>query len=210
MMVPDLTFCGIYRNEANNVRRVLDIGSSLCEQMVIGVQKSDDDTLNICKEYPTAKVIEFSDKLAPEECRDEIISQVKTRWTFWLDADELPSIDLILMLEHADLPISSDAIKFPRINYINGKHIEANQGVDEQFRLIRSDVRWNPKQQGRRCHIYPLVKNPVSLPFPIYHHRTLEKIEATTKRWNELEPQTEYECNLYLTQVKQRLKHVKP
>jgi hypothetical protein len=70
---------------------------------------------------------------------------------------------------------------------------------------MKPSVRWNPKLQGQRIHINPIVKNPIYLEYPIYHNRTLDKIEKSTRRWNELEPKTEKACNDYLKRVKQEL-----
>ncbi len=203
-MNPSLTFCGVFRNEQDRIRYVLDIGKALCKDMVIVVQESSDNTLKICKEY-TQTVIERPSE-SPEESKDYIMENVKTPWTFWLDADEMPSVELIDYLSYFSPPGEYDGIKFPRINYINGLRIEANQGEDEQYRLMANSVRWKPLVQGRRIHIHPIIQQTLSLGFPLYHHRTLEKIERQTKRWNELEKSTVGVCNDYVKKVKEELK----
>jgi hypothetical protein len=176
-----------------------------CSEMVIAVQESTDATERICREY-TDNIL-LHPHQSPEESKDAIMEQVKTEWTLWLDADETMSLPLIRFIETFNPAAYKqyDAIRVPRINYINGLVVEVNEGKDTQFRIIRNTVRWNPKLQGQRIHIHPMVQNPFYLDCPIYHHRTLEKIERTTKRWNELEPKTEKPCNEYLARVKEAL-----
>jgi hypothetical protein len=191
-----LTFCTVLRNESNNVRRILDIGKSLCLDMVIVVQKSEDATLKICREY-TNNVIERP--VEPPE--------VSTDWTFWLDGDEVPSYELMKWLEDFIPPKDIEGVRIPRFNYINGLRIEENDGKDIQFRMVTKNIRWKAKQQRHVCHIYPIVDKVIILEYPkvIYHHRTLEKIERTTKIWNDFEPRTSEMCNDYLARVKDSL-----
>lgn len=198
-MNPVLTFCGVYRNEQDRVRYVLDVAKALCYDMILVVQDSQDNTLKICKEY-TERVIQRPAE-SPEESKDFIMENIMTPWTFWLDADEMPSFELMDYLTYFSGAPGYDGIKFPRINYINGLHIEANQGKDEQFRLLERSVRWKPKEQGKRIHIHPIVKNSMLLDFPIYHHRSLEKIKRQTERWNELDPSLKSVCDQYVSDV---------
>lgn len=199
-----ITFCGVFRNEEQNVRRVLDVAKELGLEIKVVVQKSEDATLSICKEY--GEVFEHPAQ-SPEASKDFLIRQLKTEWSFWLDADEVPSLPLIEFIKNFDREkfINYDGIIVRRINYINGLHIEANTGEDWQFRILRSSASWNIEKQPYTIHIIPTI--PDSRRFsltnhPIYHHRSLEKIERTTKRWNELEPRTAKYCNDYLKEVK--------
>lgn len=200
-----ITFCAIYRNEAGRIRYCLDLAKDVFTHIVIGVQKSEDDTLKICKEYAD-EVVERPEE-SPEESKDHIMAAVKTPWTFWLDADEYPSLSTIRQLEMIEIPdtIGYDAFSVIRINYVDGLEIEGGQGTDRQFRLIRSDVRWDTKKQGRRIHIHPIVVNPKQTNWTIYHHRTLQKIKNQTERWNQLESSTVTACNEYVKNVEREL-----
>jgi hypothetical protein len=173
--------------------------------MIIAVQKSDDNTLKICKEY-TSNIIERPSE-GPEESKDFIMEQVKTPWTFWLDADEFPDLYTIRFLEQCNpaLLFGYDSISFIRINYVNGIKIEGGQGIDRQYRLIRKDIRWRPDYQGKKIHIHPMIKLPRESSYIIYHHRTLEKIKTMTERWNELESKSIDECNQYVINVEKEL-----
>lgn len=203
-----MTFCGVFRNEALNVRRVLDIAKELEMEIKVVVQESEDATLSICKEY--GEVFEHPAQ-SPEASKDFLIQQVKPGWTFWLDADEVPSLPLIEFVSsfNEETFAKWDGIIVRRINYINGLHIEENTGVDWQFRLLKSTVRWDIENQPYTIHINPVVPDSKRFTlkgFPLYHHRSLEKIERTTKRWNELEPRTAEYCNDYLRKVKSHFK----
>lgn len=204
-MTDFITFCGVFRNEAPRIRQILDFAQKMFPEMILAVQQSDDATLQICKEY-TSNIIERPSE-SPEESKDFVMEQVKTPWTLWFDADEFPSVNLIHFFERitpADL-FNVDAVSFVRINYIDGLIINGNQGEDRQFRLIRKDVRWDPKTQGKRIHIHPLVKKPKMSDHLFYHHRTLQKIKDQTKRWNELESQTKEACDKYVKDVEAEL-----
>jgi hypothetical protein len=197
-----ITFCGVFRNEEQNLRRVLEIAKGLGLPIKVVVQQSEDNTVKIAKEY--GEVLERPSE-SPEESKDFLMEQIQTGWTWWLDADELPSIQMIDFVRGFDERAFNhvDGILFPRINYINGKHIEANEGgSDKQFRMMRSSIRWNAKAQGQRIHINPDVPRWILIDIPLYHHRTLEKVERMTKRWNELEPKTAKYCDEYLEKVK--------
>jgi hypothetical protein len=152
-----ITLCMVVRNESLVVRRVLDYLTPLFEDVIIGVQESEDKTLEICKEYAT--VIERPSE-SPEETRDIVMDQVITPWVLWLDADEFPSVSLMRWLEALDISTLTqyDSVSFIRVNYIDGFDIDGGQGTDRQFKMLKSNVRWNPKEQGRRIHIHPQVQ----------------------------------------------------
>lgn len=200
-----ITFCAVYRNEAQRVRISLDFARSFFSNIILVVQNSEDGTLSICREY-TGNIIERPSE-SPEESKDFIMEKVITPWTFWLDADEIPSQSVIRYLETFDplLVLNHDAISFNRINYIDGYAIDGGQGNDVQFRMMRKDVRWKTKERGKRIHIHPIVDYPLKIERDIYHHRTLEKVEKLTERWNNLEPQTKGVCDQYLKKVKEEL-----
>lgn len=204
-MVDFLTFCGVYRNEAVRIREVLEIGRYLCKDIRVAVQESEDKTLQICREY-TESILERPSE-SPEESKDFLMEQVKTPWTFWLDADEVPSMELIHWIETlTPMTLAGyDSVRVPRVNYVNGIHVIAGQPDDKQYRLLSNSVRWNPVAQGQRIHIYPVVRATLDIPYPIFHHRTLEKIERQTQRWNDLEPKTAPMCNKYVEDVRKEL-----
>lgn len=200
-----ITFCAVFRNEASRCRYVLDLVKSLFDNIIIAVQESDDETLQICREYTDNIIVRHSE--GPEESKDFIMEQVKTPWTFWLDADEFPSLSMIRMLEQVDPAVlfGYDSVSFIRTNYIDGLIIEGGQGIDRQYRMMRSDVRWNTKAQGKVIHIHPLVKKTLESDLIIYHHRTLEKVKRMTERWNSLEPKSVNDCNLYVKNVEKEI-----
>jgi glycosyltransferase involved in cell wall biosynthesis/predicted SAM-dependent methyltransferase len=188
------------------MRYCLDLAASMFPILMLGVQESSDGTERIAREY--TKNVFLYPAQSPEESRDELMGHVTTPWAFFLDADEYPSMGLVEFLRGfapqdygRDGFGGPDAFRFPRINYIDGFVVEANQDRDEQFKLLRSGVRWNPVGQGQRIHINPQVSNSILVEVPIYHHRSLEKIRRQTARWNELEPGTKVLCDVYLQQV---------
>lgn len=208
-MNPNITFCSVYRNEAQRLRYGLDIAKRICSSMMIVVQKSQDATKDICLEY-TPNIIDRPPE-PPEVSRDYVMEKVTTPWTFWLDGDEFPSLELIRFVEsfNPEQYLGYDSIQVPRHNYIEGIRVEVNEGDDRQFRLLRNDVRWNAIQQGRTIHIFPMVNNSMFVDLPVFHHRSLEKVENMTNRWNDIEPKAKTVCDKYLSDVKVYLSNCK-
>lgn len=200
-----VTFCAVYRNEARVIRQTLDLAKSLFPTLILAVQESEDNTLEICKQYATTLIQRPSE--SPEESRDFVMEQVKTPWCFWLDADEFPSLPLIHYLEQFEPAQTAfhDAYSFIRINYVDGVIVTGGQGEDRQFKLLKKEIRWNPQGQGRRIHIYPQVTYPQPSDLKLYHLRTLEKIKRQTERWNELDSSTKKACDQYVKDVEAEL-----
>lgn len=204
-MIEGVTFCAVYRNEAQRVRHNLDFANQMFRRKIIVVQESDDDTLKICQEYPCEIILRPAE--SPEESKDYIMEKVETLWTFWLDADEVPSVSVIRLLDRFDplLMGEDDAVSFVRINYIDGHIIQGGQGDDRQYRMLRKDVRWGVRGEKRNIHVHPKVTKPHATDRVIYHHRTLEKVIKQTERWNELCSETKGACDKYVEEVKKEL-----
>jgi hypothetical protein len=203
-MNKDLSYIGVFKNEAKVVRVVLDIMKPVCTEMYLGVQKSDDHTLKICREY-TDNVFEREPE-APFYTKDFLMSQVKTEWACWFDADEIPSYQLVNYLRSTDLSKFTDyeAIRVPRINYVDGVICMGGQPVDYQFTILRKDVRWNPTPE-RAIHIWPKVTNHFTINYPVFHHRSLDKIANRTKDWDKIQPDLKEACHSYLENVKKEV-----
>jgi hypothetical protein len=209
-MNKNITFCGVYWNEAQNVRRVLDWAKGFFADIIIAVQTSDDGTEQICAEY-TTNILHHPPQ-SPEESKDEIMSLVKTPWAFWLDADEFPSKELMeeLVNFNPDNFKQFDSIGFPRINYVDGFRIQVDPDqTDRQWKLLKNTVRWNVKKQSAKIHIPPMVYYKVASNSPIYHYRSFEKVDKRTDRWNELEIKTKPFCDKYRDDVRKELENVR-
>lgn len=210
-MNKDLSFICVMRNESRVARVILDIMKPVCKEMYLGVQKSNDHTLKICREY-TKNVFERQPE-APEYTKDFLMSKVKTKWAVWFDADEIPSYQLINYLLTTDFRslMSYEAIRVPRINYVDGVYVEGKQKldwgdkIDHQFMILRKDVRWNPTPE-RSIHIWPKVTNHFAINCPVYHHRTLAKIVSRTKDWDRINPEMKEQCNSYAYDVELAVK----
>jgi len=204
-MNKDLTYIGVFKNEAKRVRVILDAMKHVCKEMIIVVQKSDDHTLKICKEY-TKNVFEREPE-APFYSKDFLMSKVKTKWAVWFDGDEIPSYQLINFLLTTDFSKLMDwqAIRVPRINYVDGIKCSGNQKEDYQFMILRNDVRWEPTPE-RAIHIYPKVQLHFAINCPVYHHRSLKKIENRTGDWDKIQPDLKEACHKYLDSVKSQVK----
>jgi hypothetical protein len=204
----NLSYVGVFKNEANRMRYILDMAKELCIEMHIGVQPSEDDTLKIAKEY-TKNVYELPSQ-APFYSKDFLMSQVKTPWAVWFDADEILSIPLFNYLNGLDFSQMGEweAIRIPRINYINGVVCGGGQEKDYQFMVLRKDIRWNPTPE-RAIHIYPKVQYHFAINFPVYHIRTLEKIVKRTEDWDVIQPDLKEVCHDYVDKVKEELNQFK-
>jgi hypothetical protein len=202
-MNKNLSYIGVFKNESIRMRYILDMVKYLCADLYLAVQPSDDDTLNICKEY-TQNVFERPDE-APNYSKDFLASQVKTDWFCWFDADEILSIPLFNYLSGLDFSLMGDyeAIRLPRINYVDGVVCEVGQ-QDYQFMVLRKDIRWNPTPE-RAIHLWPKVTNHFTIEFPAYHIRTLQKIKNRTEDWNRIQPDLKDVCEGYVSDVEKGL-----
>jgi hypothetical protein len=207
-MNKNLSYIGVFKNEANRMRYILDMVKPLVTEMHLGVQPSDDDTLKIAREY-TENVYELPAQ-APFYSKDFLMSQVKTPWACWFDADEILSIPLYNYLSGLDFSLMGEyeAIRVPRINYINGVICEGGQEKDHQFMILRKDVRWNPTPE-RAIHIWPKVTQHFTIEFPVYHIRSLDKIVKRTKDWDVIQPDLTEVCHGYVDKVKEELNNYK-
>ena len=205
-MNKNLSYIGIFKNEANKVRYILDMVKFLCPTLYLGVQPSEDDTLKICSEY-TTNIFERPNE-APFYSKDFLASQVKTDWFCWFDADEIPSIPLFNYLNSLDFNKISEfeGIQIPRTNYINGVECSGGQINDYQFMVLRKEIRWNPTPE-RAIHIWPKLTKHFRINYPVYHIRTLDKIERRTQDWNRIQPNLKEVCESYVTNIKSELKN---
>jgi len=203
-MNKNLSYIGIFKNEAKHMRYILDMVKPLVSEMILGVQPSDDDTLKIAREY-TPNVFERPNE-APFYSKDFLASQVKTPWFCWFDADEILSISLYNYLAGLDFSQMGDfdGIRIRRINYIDGVVCNGGQEKDYQFMVLRKDIRWNPTPE-RAIHIWPKVANHFAIEFPVYHIRTLDKIKKRTEDWNKIQPDLKAVCEEYVTNVESEL-----
>lgn len=211
-MNKDLTYIGVFKNESKVMRTILDIMKPVCKTMILVVQPSEDITLKISKEY-TKNVFERPQE-APFYSKDFLMSQVKTDWAVWFDADEIPSYQLINYLLSTDFSKFTpdyEAIRVPRINYVDGVNIDMGMEFpwgkyDYQFMILRKDVRWNPTLE-RAIHIWPKVTKHFAINYLVYHHRTIKKIETRTEDWNKIQPDLKEECDLFLKMVDEKVKN---
>jgi hypothetical protein len=207
-MNKNLSYIGVFKNEAKRMRYILDMAKELCPDMYIAVQPSEDDTLKIAKEY-TKNVFELP-ATAPNYSKDFLAAKVKTDWFCVFDADEILSIPLFNYLNGMDFSMMGDydAIRIPRINYVNGVICEGGQEKDCQFVVLRKDIRWEPSPV-RAIHIYPKVLNHFTITMPYYHIRPFEKIIERTKDWDVIQPDLTEVCHDYVNKVEEELKNYK-
>lgn len=89
-----ITLCGIYYNEAERLKKLIPIVKPYVDEIVCVVQKSDDDTEKVMLDFG-AIVLPLDNIGFSEAQRGHLMKYVKTEWVFYLDADEVPTEQLL-------------------------------------------------------------------------------------------------------------------
>ena len=139
----DVTFCGVYWNDADRVGRLLERMRPWFANVLVGVQASPDSTLEVCRRFADG-VIEDAHRGYCEPTLSRVVASVRTEWCFVVSADEMPDRDLLdsfqAMVDHAagDSTIDGYWIRF--ISSIDA--VEYPSESDNHLRFFRTRLGW--------------------------------------------------------------------
>ena len=108
-------------NEEENIRDCLET-LTWCDEIVIVDSYSDDDTVEIAREY-TDKIYTFERTGYSEPARKKALEEASGEWICMIDADEMVPTSLATQLQNTASTDDYDVIYAPRKNYILGKWI---------------------------------------------------------------------------------------
>ena len=137
-----ITVAMVAWNEQARIGRLLEHVRAYFDTIAVVVQKSDDETARIAREYADIFTIDIHRGFGDASFGPVLLPLVKTPWTFKIDCDEWPSEDLLTSLssatwyaEHHGL----DGIWVPFHSSVDGIEYEEQHG---HLRLFRTDVGW--------------------------------------------------------------------
>ena len=171
-------------NEEERIGDLLTYCREWFDHLVIGVQESTDQTLEIVRgiaNRPGDQVLEdrhwgFGDASMPM-----LIGAAKTEWVFVVAADEWPSEDLMDSLWSAGVyaqKMGADAVWFEFVSLIEGIAYEEQHG---HLRLFRQRLGW-----PHTLHSRPMTDNGIWWPVGhIRHERSLDEMVQDYLRYYE-------------------------
>ncbi len=169
----DVTFGGVYWNDADRVARLLAAMRPWFVNVVVGVQDSPDDTLAVCRRFAN-RVIEDDHHGYCEPTLSRVVDSVATEWSFVVSADEMPDYRLLgsfqAMVDRAGADPTIDGFWIRFVSSIDG--IEYPSESDNHLRFFRSRLGW-----PRTMHSRPDAANAVFWRTgEIRHDRSLDEM----------------------------------
>jgi glycosyltransferase involved in cell wall biosynthesis len=188
---------GIY-NEAERIKECLDYHLPYVEEVVIVIQKSDDGTEEVVREYMknhdhTPMKILYYPKMGCSEATLQFgADELGTDWILYVDADEKFPKEFLEKMHDIIETNETDGFWLERDNYftvqifndavpIEPKTITIKHPTrDRQFRLTRKSMSWFPPQIHVRCRVRGPQGNGTQertkqLDYAIYHHKSLNE-----------------------------------
>jgi len=90
MSIPITFLCGVY-NEEKRIRFVLDHATKWADEVLIVDKSSTDKTVEICKEYPSVKVISIPYTMRGHDDTIKMVTFPANDWIFCGTASEVPT-----------------------------------------------------------------------------------------------------------------------
>lgn len=179
------SFVCVAWNEEARAPELLSMAREWFTRIVVGVQKSDDRTLEIARDYadrPEDQVVKHPHYGFGDASMPDLIDKAKTPWVFVVAFDEMPDTE---MLESLPLAIAYAEQQGYDALWIPFKSIVEDSVYTEQhghLRLFKQSLGW-PKTM----HSRPIGKNEAWWPYgSIIHERSLDEMMIDYLRYYEL------------------------
>lgn len=168
----DVTFFGVYYNEAKRLPKLLRYVRPWFKYIVVGVQQSSDKTFEIASRYADV-VVEDKHWGYAEPTWNKVIEACTTPYGFCISGDEWPSEDLLdgfQAIVDEMLFRGHDSASFHFVSSIDGLDFTAE--TDRHVRLFKLPTYW-----PMTMHSGPMVSNPLVWPDGhIRHDRSLDEM----------------------------------
>lgn len=177
-----ITFALVAWNEAERLPALLEHVRPHFARVVVGVQKSDDDTLEIARTWADVVVEDLHHGFGDATFGPKVLPEVRTPWTLKLDADEWPSDDLLSSLSnatwYADHAARTAGVWIPFRSSVDG--IEYNE-QHAHLRLFHTKRGWPGVLHSRP----PIEDGILWHTGHIRHDRTLDELVRDYLRYLE-------------------------
>jgi hypothetical protein len=138
-----ISFVMVVWNDQGRASRLLARIRPYFEQVVIGVQQSPDDTLEVASFYADVLVEDAHHGYGDATFGPKLLPRVRTPWTLKLDADEWPSDDLLDSLSnatwYADHVAHTRGVWIPFRSAVDGIEYEEQHS---HLRLFHTSAGW--------------------------------------------------------------------
>lgn len=153
---PHITAVSVVWNEAERIAPLVSTLAMWFDEVVVVVQKSDDDTLDRAmhslRGHPGAKVIEDEWRGGGDFSMPLALSHVTNEWTFVISGDEFPSLDLLRSMP--------DAIAAMEQGGYDGAMIRCEETIEgvpfvehpAHVRLFRTSGGWEARHHSAASH----------------------------------------------------------
>jgi hypothetical protein len=141
-------------NEQVRIGRLLPYLRPYFEEIVVGVQESDDDTLRIAREFADTVVVDKHHGFGDATYGPRVLPFVSKPWSFKVDCDEWPNEELLGSLSNATWYAREhdlDGIWIPFRSAVDGIEYEEQHG---HLRLFQTHVGW-----PATLHSRPMIEN---------------------------------------------------
>lgn len=179
------TFVAVAWNEERRAPKLLDVARQWFSRMVIGVQESTDGTLSIVNALADRsgdQIVRHPHHGFGDASMPDLVSRVKTPWTFVVAFDEMPDEELLSSLKLATAYAEKkgvDGIWIPFHSIVEGIEYTEQHG---HLRLFRTRLGW-PKT----LHSRPRGNKEIWWPHGVIRHeRSLDEMMRDYLRYYEL------------------------
>lgn len=191
-----ISFCLITLNEESNLRRCLQSGADLADEIVVLDSGSTDATEKIAREFGAR--FEHQDWLGYVGQKNKALSLAAHPWIFSLDADEELSPELraeLKRLKTAEPPAETDGFSMPRCVLYEGRWIRHGDWYPD--RLVRLFRRDEAKFSGGKVHErLEIIGSVQPLAGELYHHSFKDAADhwARCQKYARLWAETQFEA----------------
>lgn len=177
-----LTGIVLTHNEEKNIARCLE-SLKFCDTLLVVDDNSTDKTVRLAKKLGATVVNHPLDSDYAAQ-RNWAISQAKTPWILFIDADEVVSVKLGEEITSAIKKIEYKGWLIPRVDYMWGKKL--SHGDVGGVRLLRLARRGAGEWQGAVHETWAIEGNIGALKHPIFHypHPTLVEFLQEINRYS--------------------------
>jgi len=181
-----LTGIVLVHNEEENLPRCLE-ALKFCDVVLVVDSGSTDKTISLAKKAGAAvlkhQFVNYGDQ------RNWALSQAKTPWVLFVDADEVVSVKLGEEIKSAVKKIEYKGFLIPRIDYMWGKKL--SHGDVGGVRLLRLARRGAGEWHGAVHEAWAIEGNLGSLKHSIFHypHPTLVQFLQEINRYSTIRAQ---------------------
>ena len=149
--------------------------STFCHKIIISDDQSTDDTYDVCSEYseveyykrPSREIGNRQGALQRQELLEKAYKH-EPDFFFFLDADEMPSPDIVEWINNLDIKEETNLWTFPWIHLWND---ENHYRVDSYRSELGGNIEWNPFTTTYRKGFFARNIPDYELKYDITQHR---------------------------------------